>query len=53
MVFGTILTVLYLIFVGIVAVMVIWNMFTTKELYKKIMGAVMLIILILRLFLIK
>mgnify|MGYP006916048817 CR=1 FL=1 len=53
MVFGSILTVIYLIFVAIVAIMVVWNMFTSKDLYKKIMGAVFLIVLILRLFLIK
>lgn len=49
----TILTIIYLIFVAIILVMVVWNMFHTKSISEKIVGAVMLIILILRLLLIK
>lgn len=49
----TLLTVIYLIFVFIISVMVIWRIIETKNIYEKIGGALMLVLLILRLFLIK
>ena len=49
----TILTIIYIAFAVIVAAAVVWNMFTTDKVYEKITGAVMLILLILRIFLIK
>ena len=48
-----ILTGIYLVFVFVVLVMVVWNMFRTKSISEKVIGAVMVIILILRLLLIK
>lgn len=48
-----ILTLIYLIFVLIVSVILVWHAFETKNIYEKIIAAVMLIALLLRLFLIK
>ncbi len=48
-----VITIIYLIIVAAIGVFVVWNAFETKNIYEKIMGLVMLILLILRLFLIK
>lgn len=48
-----IITGIYLLLVGIIGIMVMWNVFETDKITEKITGAVMLILLLLRLFLIK
>ena len=48
-----ILTIIYLIFVAAIAGFLVWHSFETKDIYEKIIAAVMLVLLILRLFLIK
>jgi len=48
-----ILTILYLAFVAVVAFFVVLNIFKEKDIYTKIGGAILLAILLLRLFLIK
>ncbi len=53
MIYNGILTVVYLIFVAIISVCVVWNMFRTKKITDKIIGGVAIIMLLLRLFLIK
>lgn len=53
MVFNTILTVIYIIFLVITAIFVVINMFRSKKIYDKIIGAIILIVLILRILLIK
>ena len=53
MVFNTILTVIYIAFLVLVALFVIINMFRTKKIYEKIIAAIILIVLLLRIFLIK
>jgi len=47
------LTIIYLAFVAVVAALVIWNLFTEKDIYTKIGGAILLVVLLMRLFLIK
>ena len=53
MIFSTILTVVYLVIVAIIGVFVVWHAFETKNIYEKIIGAIMLVLLVLRLLLIK
>ena len=53
MLFSTILTIIYLAIVAAIAGFVVWHSFETKNIYEKIIGGVMLVLLILRLFLIK
>ena len=53
MVFNTILTVIYIIFLVCISLFVIIHMFRTKKIYEKIIGAIFLIALLLRIFLIK
>jgi len=48
-----ILTILYLLFVAIVSFFVLVNVFKEKSIYVKIGGAILFVILLLRLFLIK
>lgn len=48
-----ILTLIYIIFALIVSCVLVWHAFETKNIYEKIIAAVMLIALILRIFLIK
>ena len=51
--FSLILTIIYLVLVGAIGIFVGWHGFKTDKIYEKITAAIMLIILILRLFLIK
>ncbi len=53
MTYNNILTVIYLVFVAIITVCVVWNTFKTKKITDKVVGAVALVMLLLRLFLIK
>ncbi len=48
-----ILEVLYLIITIIIAGFVVWNIFNTKKLSNVFIGAVVLVMLLLRIFLIK
>lgn len=50
---STVLTIIYLLFVFIITIMVVWNMFESKKLAEKITGAIILILLTLRLLLIR
>jgi hypothetical protein len=47
------LTVLYLIVVAVILVMIGWNMFQSKKLTDKIIGAIAIVMFVLRLLLIK
>jgi len=47
------LTIIYLIIVAIIGVFLVWNVFESKNIYDKVLGSIMLVLLILRLFLIK
>jgi len=49
----TLLTIIYILFIGIIGIMVVWHMFETKKISDKIIGAVMIILIILRILLIK
>lgn len=51
--FYGILTVLYLIIIAFIGIFIIWHLFETKKITEKIIGALMLILILLRLFLIK
>lgn len=48
-----ILTVLYLVIAVVVACFVVWNMFKSKKLTEKIIGAITIVMFVLRIFLIK
>ncbi len=48
-----IITGIYLILVAIILVMVGWNMFESDKLVEKMVSAVVIVLLILRLFMIK
>ncbi|MDD4212455.1 MAG: hypothetical protein PHY42_03535 [Bacilli bacterium] len=50
---NTILLVLYLAILAFVCAMVIWIMFTSKKLTDKIIGAIAIILFLLRLLLVK
>lgn len=50
---ATILTIIYSVILVIIIVMVIWNMFKSKDMTDKVIGGLILIILILRLLQIK
>lgn len=47
------ITIFYLCLVAIITVTVLWNVWKSENIYEKIMGAMMLVLLILRLFMIK
>ncbi|MDD3107317.1 MAG: hypothetical protein PHP65_05935 [Bacilli bacterium] len=49
----TILMILYLAILGFVLAMVVWIIFTSKKLTDKIIGAIAIILFLLRLLLIK
>lgn len=51
--FYTILTVIYILMLLVITVMVVWHMFETESFTDKLIGALMLVFLILRIFLIK
>ena len=53
MLFSTVLTIVYLVIVAIIGIFVVWHSFETKNIYEKIIGAVMLVLIVLRLLLIK
>lgn len=48
-----VLTLIYLIIIAVIAVMIIWHSFETKNIYEKIGGILMLILILLRLFFIR
>lgn len=48
-----VLTILYLLIVLFILAMIIWIMFSSKKLMDKIIGAIAIIMLILRLLMIK
>ena len=48
-----ILNVLYLIFVAVICVFIVWNVIKTRKVTDKVIGAIALIMFVLRLFLIK
>lgn len=52
-VFYSILTVVYVIFLVIVCAFIAWNTVRTKRLTEKIVGAIALIMFLLRIFFIK
>ncbi|MCM1043192.1 MAG: hypothetical protein NC350_03160 [Corallococcus sp.] len=52
-IYNTILTVIYLIFVAVIAVCVAVGTYRNRKVTDKIVGAIALIMLLLRLFLIK
>lgn len=47
------ITIFYLFLVALITVTVVWNVWKSENVYEKIMGAMMLVLLILRLFMIK
>ncbi len=47
------LTIIYIAICVIVAAFVVWNMFTSKKIWDKVTGIIILAVLILRIFLIK
>lgn len=47
------ITIFYLFLVALITVTVVWNVWKSENFYEKIMGAMMLVLLILRLFMIK
>lgn len=48
-----ILTVIYLMMITIIGIFVCWYLFETKKISEKIIGALMLVLILLRLFFIK
>ena len=54
MIFGiSILTWIYLLIVALLLILIIWNMFAEKDVFRQIDAALVIIPLVLRLFLIK
>ena len=48
-----VITIIYLILIAVIGAFIVWNSFETKNIYEKIIGAVMLVLIVLRLLLIK
>ena len=48
-----ILTIIYMIFVLYLSILVVWNVYETKSVSEKALGALVLILLLLRLVLVK
>ena len=51
--FYTVLTVIYIIMLVAIAAVIVWHIFKTDSFTDKLIGAIMLVFLILRIFLIK
>lgn len=49
----TFITIIYLILLVAIGATIVWNALETKNIYEKVMGILMLVLIILRLFLIK
>ena len=52
-VYYSILTVIYLAIVAIVSIFIVWNVIKTKKVTDKVIGAIALVMFVLRLLLIK